>query len=425
MKKKELIEKNKNNLLLWLEEHTTITDSRDMSAMVEVKKEDIIVQHEENNKIWQGKDGRYYTYLGIGSRRILKSSKDLIHLKEVVINYYLEHNLVRSDVSSFEYLYYEACNYAVESNHLKQNSIDRYSCDYRKFFEHTDFVKMRIENITDIDVADFLDYVLNNFRITEKCFCNIKSLLLFVFAYAKQRRHIACLSLSATLHDLRFTNRRFKQNVVKSKTQVFNVVETPVLQEYIERNYRDLRDIGLILILHTGMRVGEISALKWKHVKDDCIEIRLAECKEMRDGHTVYFNDEPKQGHIRDIVLSYEAKRILNWMRELQYEKHIVSEYVVCDILGEQEHCYKFNSALKKFCKELNIIHRSPHKLRKTYGTALKDAKCDIKFIQEQMGHSDIQTTYKCYIFSRQTDDVYIQNANMVSRELKREVSNQ
>lgn len=424
MKKKELIEKNKNSLLLWFEEHNTITDSRDMSAMIEMKKEDIIAQHEENNKIWKGKDDRFYTYLGIGSRRVLKSSNDLMHLKEVVINYYLENKLVRSDVSSFEYLFYEACNYAVASGHLKKTSVDRYSCDYRKFFDNTDFIKMRIQDITDIDISDFLDYILNDFEVTEKCFCNIKSLILFVFSYAKQRRKIQCLSISSTFHDLRFANRRFKKNIKKSRTQVFNVIETPLLQNKILHTYRDVRDLGLLLILHTGLRVGELSALQWSCIKNDIAEIRLAECKELRDGKTFYFNDLPKQGHIRDVYLSQEAKHILSLIRCYQQEHYIVSDFVICDEFGCQCHTYAFNDALRHYCNILGILVRTTHKLRKTYITAMLECGCDVKFVQEQVGHCDIQTTYKYYQFTRQVEDTFIRYANDVSNTLKK-VSNQ
>ena len=425
MEKKKLIEDNYKNLLLWLDEHNMITYSREMSAIVDMKKRDIIAQHKETNKIWQGKDKRYYTYVGIGARRVLRSSKDLPHLEEIIIAYYLEHKLVRADLTSFEYLFYESCGYAVESNHLKKNTIDRYACDYRKFFENSDFVKKRVQDITAIDVADFLDYVLNQFDVTEKCFCNIKSLMLFVFSYAKQRRRIECLNISATFHDLRFANRRFKRNIVKSKTQVFNVEETPLLSQCIEKEFRDIRDLGLLLMLHTGLRVGELSALKWDCVKEDVLEVRLTECKEMRDGKTTYFNDLPKQGHIRDVYLSTESKRILALIDCLQKEKRIISEYVVCDDIGLQCHCYMFNRALKHYCKKLGILERSPHKLRKTYSTAMLDCGCDVKFVQEQMGHSDIQTTYKSYQYTRQVENTFINFADKVSLELKKESNQQ
>lgn len=425
MKKKELIKNNYKNLLLWFEEHNKIENSREMSGKIEMMKRQIIAQHMETNKIWQGKDNRFYTYIGIGSRRVLKSSNSVYHLEEIVIAYYLEHKLIRSDYTSFEYLFYEACNYAVASNHLKKTSVDRYCCDYRKFFENSDIVKKRVQDITDIDISDFLDYVLNQFEVTEKCFCNIKSLILFVFSYAKQRRKIQCLSISATFHDLRFANRRFKKNIVKSKTQVFNVVETPLLQNTIMNDFRDIRDLGLLVMLHTGLRVGELSALKWEHVKEDVIEVRFAECKEIRDGKTTYFNDVPKQGHIRDLYLSEEAKHILSFISCIQGNKCIVSEYVICDDSGFQVHTYSFNDALKHFCNKLHILVRTSHKLRKTYITALLESGADVKFVQEQVGHTDIQTTYKYYQFTRQVEDTFIEYANNVSKILKKESNQQ
>ena len=62
----------------------------------------------------------------------------------------------------------------------------------------------------------------------------------------------------------------------------------------------------------------------------------------------------------------------------------------------------------------MGLPHRTMHKIRKTYGTTLIDAKVDEGFIKEQMGHSDITTTKKLYYFSNKTEKnktIQIENA--------------
>lgn len=54
-------------------------------------------------------------------------------------------------------------------------------------------------------------------------------------------------------------------------------------------------------------------------------------------------------------------------------------------------------------CDKLGLKHKSPHKIRKTYGSILLDNNLDNKFVQEQMGHSDIRCTEKHYHISRRT----------------------
>ena len=41
-------------------------------------------------------------------------------------------------------------------------------------------------------------------------------------------------------------------------------------------------------------------------------------------------------------------------------------------------------------CKNVKVYRKSPHKIRKTYGTMLMDSKVDERFIINQMGHTDI-----------------------------------
>ncbi len=60
---------------------------------------------------------------------------------------------------------------------------------------------------------------------------------------------------------------------------------------------------------------------------------------------------------------------------------------------------------LKRVCKKLNIYHKSPHKIRKTYGTILLDNHIDNKLIMGQMGHTDIVCTENHYHRNRKSID--------------------
>ena len=62
-------------------------------------------------------------------------------------------------------------------------------------------------------------------------------------------------------------------------------------------------------------------------------------------------------------------------------------------------------NALVKSCKATGIEYRSPHKLRKTYSSALKDSGVDDKFIAETMGHIDTRIDKDAYWFNRHSAD--------------------
>ena len=62
----------------------------------------------------------------------------------------------------------------------------------------------------------------------------------------------------------------------------------------------------------------------------------------------------------------------------------------------------------KSVCEKCGVRYRSPHKLRKTYGTILMDnidSKSNVgeKFVLSQMGHAEIAITKRHYYKDRKT----------------------
>ena len=69
---------------------------------------------------------------------------------------------------------------------------------------------------------------------------------------------------------------------------------------------------------------------------------------------------------------------------------------------GERIKAKAFYDRLKRICQWNGITFRSPHKIRKTYVSALIDAGVPHPLIMSQVGHTDFaQTTERCYHFNR------------------------
>lgn len=58
---------------------------------------------------------------------------------------------------------------------------------------------------------------------------------------------------------------------------------------------------------------------------------------------------------------------------------------------------------LNRICGKLGIKPKSPHKIRKTYGSILLDNGIDRRTILDQMGHSSIGVTERNYHRNRKT----------------------
>lgn len=89
----------------------------------------------------------------------------------------------------------------------------------------------------------------------------------------------------------------------------------------------------------------------------------------------------------RDLIIPTTAKETVSQILALSRNRLYLFERN-----GKRIRRNTFNKRLSQICKNLNIPHRTMHKIRKTYGTTLIDSNVNEGFITEQMRHSDIST---------------------------------
>lgn len=155
----------------------------------------------------------------------------------------------------------------------------------------------------------------------------------------------------------------------------------------------------LMLAVYTGMRVGEISALRWSNVdlEEQTIQVsETAQRMKIRGGKSktvVHFGAPKSRRSIRKIPLCNTLTEYLK-----KCKKTAQSEYVVSCKGGyaEPRVCqYRF----AKLLKEAQLSHINFHGLRHTYATRCAECNIDISTISAYLGHSSIQMTQR-YITS-------------------------
>ena len=149
-------------------------------------------------------------------------------------------------------------------------------------------------------------------------------------------------------------------------------------------------------MFETGMRIGELCVLKPEDITDKGIMIRATEVyyKDPKTHKTVFVikeNTKMDAGE-RLVVIRQSARAIIKQIRLL----NPFGEYLFMKN-NKRIHSTRFNYPLSKACKNLGILERSTHKIRKTYASKLIDANVPESIIKQQLGHSQIETTKKCY----------------------------
>lgn len=209
--------------------------------------------------------------------------------------------------------------------------------------------------------------------------------------------------------DLELPNNIFAKRITRKQDEVFLEDEIPIMVDYLKK-HGTIWDMGLLLQFQTGLRVGELSALKRCDIGPNSIFVCRSEKKyKNSDGKWTFSveNYAKTESGNRELIISDSAIRTLTQIQALNPNGEYLFMHNGKRICGSS-----FNKCLRRKCKKLNLNHRSTHKIRKTYGTTLLDSNVDDSFVSEQMGHSDVSTTRKLYYYSNKNAKSKIKQIN-------------
>lgn len=379
-----------------------IIDTTLIQEQIRMKKNNELLQ-KHPYKIWEGKDGKWYSYFpDEGKGRVLRKRNTEKLIKDEIIAYWKkqESNPTISDI------YSEWINGKVQREEITKATRDRYNRQYEQCF--SDFGKHKIKNISEYDIEEFVLDTIYNCKLTQKGFSNLRTLILGIFKLAKRKRLVS-FSISELMNDMDISKKLFRRNVKNDDEQVFTTDELPKVLDYLKEN-PDIVNLGIFLLFKTGLRIGELAALKKTDITQNVIHISKTEIRYNDDaGNIVYeVRDSPKtEAGIRDVVVPDSGIRILNRIRLL----NPFGEYLF-ERRGKRIRTYVFRERLRNICRKLDITMKSPHKIRKTYGSILIDNNVQESLVINQMGHTDIKTTKKHYYRNRMN---YTEKKNIIN----------
>lgn len=355
--------------------------------------------------IWQGKNGRWYSYLPDnkkGRKQIVKTSKQ--DIEKIIIDYWKD----QDKNPTIEELFDEWLTYKVDVDKIKKSTRDRYQQDYNLYL--SSMGNWKIYGVTSLDIEDYLKKIIHENEMTDKRFCNLKTILKGVFVRAKKRGYVD-FNIREVLEDLDVPRNAFKKTPRDDDSQIFYAQEEEKIINYIMDNQTS-KNMALLFMFKTGMRIGEVVSLKREDIGDNTIYVHRTETRYKDDnGNDVFDVDErPKtEAGIRHIIVKDDYVWMLKKMKEQTPE----NEYVFIH-KGRRCTTQIIRRQLQSICKKLDIKPKSTHKIRKTYGTKLYDSGIPKSIICQQMGHTDISCLEKHYYRVRQNDEEKAQAINSI-----------
>jgi len=370
-----------------------IMDNTDLlDAVEQMKRKELLDMHKE--AVWEGKDGRHRTYVTdrvTGKRRMIaKSTRE--KLEDAICDYYRD--MVNDP--TVEDIFKSWIEVKSRRKELGEASRIKYEDDFKRFFTAHGLGNRKMKSVTVSDLTEFVESIIAD-GVTVKAFSGMKILLRGIFGYAREQGCTG-LSVAAFLEDVRLGKTAFKITAVDPDWEVMHEDEIPELKEYLLKQ-GDIWSLGVLLQLQTGMRRGELSALKWGDWEGDALKVRRTEAKRRVNGkQAFYVTDVPKtDAGMRSVILTESAQDTLRRIQALRPEAG-AGDWIFTGRMGQRILGNSFNKHLGLALDALGMRHRSSHKLRKTYGTELHEGGADDTTVQRQLGHKDITTTIKWYI---------------------------
>lgn len=180
----------------------------------------------------------------------------------------------------------------------------------------------------------------------------------------------------------------------KKNIEVFNQSEQAKLLHVLHDDM-DICKAGIILCLSTGLRLGEICALKWSdidrevkvlHVNSTVQRIAAEGC----GTKTILYESEPKSAcSVREIPL---AEDVMDMLRAFPSGcKYFLNK-------NKPMEPRTYQNKLKSYLAEAGIPDKNFHALRHTFATNCIGSGMDVKSLSEILGHADVQITLNRYV---------------------------
>lgn len=346
-------------------------------------------------KIWQGSNGKWYTYVpdSVSGKRLIKRSTRE-SLDDAIIDFYKRVD----DEPYLKDIFYGWLNSKLEYGEILKQTYDRYETDYNRFFLDTDISKMKFSSISENVLEDYIKRTIRERKLTAKAWGNLRTIIQGMFKYAKKHGYTQ-ISITQFMGDLDISNKVFTKRFFSDEESVFTDLEIQKITDYISGKEVSLINLGILLAFQTGLRAGELSALKYSDVQGNVLSVMRTEIryKDPDTGAYIFDVRESTKGKdgSRKVILTDYALDIIRKIRK----SNPFGEYLFMRN-GTRIKEKAFTVKLYRICDNLNIQRRSLHKARKTYATKLINAGLDDKLIEKQMGHTDIRTTKGYYYYN-------------------------
>jgi len=300
---------------------------------------------------------------------------------------------------------------------LKANTFQNYKYMYKQFVE-PDFGNTRIMELKRTDVRAFYTYLADERHIKANTIDSIHTVLHQVLELGVEDDYLRYNPSDNALKELkRAHNQDFE------KRRALTQQEQELFEAFLSKGQYQRWYPIFIVMVWTGMRVGEITGLRWCDInlEEDFISVN----------HTLVYFDKggsERCGFAINTPKTRAGERIIPMLPKVKeaflMEKEFqemcglkcnatvdgYADFIFINRFGGVQHQGTLNKALRRIIRDCNyeVLDKeqknpvllpkfSCHSLRHTFTTRMCEAGVNVKAMQDILGHADAETTLQIY----------------------------
>ncbi|MDO5538969.1 MAG: tyrosine-type recombinase/integrase [Eubacteriales bacterium] len=311
-------------------------------------------------------------------------------------------------------LCYRHLKYQISNGDLKHKSIDRRECTIENQIKGYDVGYFQCRSVTSVDIEQHVKHLIAEGKVGASSIIKTVDVLNAAYAWA-----VRCGDL--TNNPVVPVKAELVKKISKISGKGANDADVSVLSEEELRRFKmealsfaengkRKYSAGLycLLLVNTGMRVGEMIALRWSDWKGDVLvidkSISVAKNRDKvreEDNHYVSIEGTTKNQKARIIQLTVEAKSILEQIKS-EAVHYAPDNFITPTKTGRVNTASNLEHRLKTILKNTGIedVEGGLHILRKTFATQMYENGARVEEIAAYIGDLE-STTRKYYIAIR------------------------
>jgi integrase len=195
-----------------------------------------------------------------------------------------------------------------------------------------------------------------------------------------------------------FGSRLFRTKP-RSSVNVLDAQDHKKLIRNITQNL-NTKNIGILLSLHTGLRIGELCALKWGDIDLNRETISITKTIQR-----IYMKEIDGETFTKVIITKPKTESSI---REIPLSSFLTIQLERLPVAGEENYlltgkaCFieprSYRNYYNRYLRGVGIPHLNFHGLRHTFATEMIRHGADVKTLSGLLGHSSVSLTMDLYV---------------------------